>query len=280
MWPPPKRKRIELSAEPAPAPPDQPLDRRLALGMAFGAFGIVFVLWQTESAVLFPFRLMVTFVHEMGHGLAAVLTGGQFLSFHVFGDGSGVAFTDGGIREAIIPAGYLGTALFGALLLYAANRMRRPQWVAFICGAFFITSSLIFGGGGTWHIAAAISSFFAIAIGMFSGIALIALGRYANRVVTVFVLNTLAFIVGFNVFSDFLWLTAYQRAKVGDVVNDAQAMAHLTGAPVMTWIVIWTAAAILMMGIACILAFVEPAARPSGAAGGEETAQDEVIHGI
>ena len=31
------------------------------------AFVVVFVLWQTDSAILFPFRLLVTYVHEMAH---------------------------------------------------------------------------------------------------------------------------------------------------------------------------------------------------------------------
>ena len=51
---------------------------------------------------------MITLVHELGHGLAAILTGGSFLYFEVFPNGGGLAHTSGGLRFVVIPAGYLG----------------------------------------------------------------------------------------------------------------------------------------------------------------------------
>lgn len=243
----------------APANP-KPFDRRLALGIAFTAFVAVFVIWQTDSAILFPFRLLVTYVHEMAHGLAALLSGGQFISFHVLGNGGGVAFTDGGSEHLILPAGYLGSALFGAALLYIAHRVRRVQWATFALGGFFVVTALFLGRGGGWSIDAAVTSLFAMMIGIVAGIGLIALGRFGSRLVNVIALNTLAFIVGFNVISDFLWLLRDLPAGAGTIQNDAQAMATLTGTPTLNWIVIWAAIALLMMGMAAIFAFVDPEA--------------------
>lgn len=74
--------------------------------------------------VAYPFRLLTTLVHELGHGLAAIVTGGDFLRFVVFPDGSGLAYTAGGWRLIVIPAGYLGAAAFGALLIVAGRRPR------------------------------------------------------------------------------------------------------------------------------------------------------------
>ncbi len=61
-----------------PAKPALTEDRRWsALGMAFGAFILVFFVWQFTdlNPILYPLRLLVTFVHETGHGLTAALPG-------------------------------------------------------------------------------------------------------------------------------------------------------------------------------------------------------------
>src|ERR1041385_2016239 len=94
-------------------------NRAESLIFAFLAFALVVLLWQGSSnnGVMYPFRLLVTFVHESGHGLAALVTGGRFDSFVVYENGSGEALTAGGNPLLILPMGYLGAALFGAALL-------------------------------------------------------------------------------------------------------------------------------------------------------------------
>ena len=44
---------------------------------------IALVLWQMQGLffLAYPFRLFVTMIHELGHGMAAVLTGGRFPAF-------------------------------------------------------------------------------------------------------------------------------------------------------------------------------------------------------
>src|SRR5690606_1088256 len=82
--------------------------RRRALIYAGIALVVVFILWNIPqlSLLLFPFRLFVTFVHEAGHGLAAILTGGRFLSFTILPNGAGFATTAGGSAALILSAGY------------------------------------------------------------------------------------------------------------------------------------------------------------------------------
>ncbi|PIV32542.1 MAG: peptidase M50, partial [Lysobacterales bacterium CG02_land_8_20_14_3_00_62_12] len=54
---------------------------------------LILGLWQVPwlGWLVFPFRLFGTFVHELSHGLAAVLTGGDFVRFTVHPDLSGRA---------------------------------------------------------------------------------------------------------------------------------------------------------------------------------------------
>lgn len=118
------------------------------VALALLAFCIAFVLWQFSPlvALVYPLRLFVTSVHELGHGMAAVLTGGEFVRFEVQSNGAGLAYSRGGIREIIIAAGYMGTAIFGAMLLYTSNRVRRPEIVAVALGIAFAALTLLYSG--------------------------------------------------------------------------------------------------------------------------------------
>jgi hypothetical protein len=269
--------------------------RTRTLILAGGAFLLVYILWQwsSQTVLLYPLRLFVTFVHETGHGLTALITGGRFDHFEVLSNGAGVAYTAGGSPFLVLQMGYLGAALFGAILLYAANRVQRVNAVAAIVGLFFAGCAILFTGSGKvallagtvgavglWLLSgrlkrwqgvlralAALAVFLtvvllgseiALAVGIIGGALLIALGIYASRAVTIFVLNILAFITGFNAINDVWSLMNNRTASLGTTRNDALAMAQFTNVPVEFWIVLWTGLAIIMMGIAIYLSFIRP----------------------
>jgi len=62
--------------------------------------------------------LLVTFLHELGHASASLITGGHVLSLQVNPNGSGLCITSGGNPLIIIAGGYLGSIIFGNLMLY------------------------------------------------------------------------------------------------------------------------------------------------------------------
>ena len=90
------------------------------------------LLWQTYwgSLLLYPFTILATWFHEMGHGLAAMLTGGRFEQLAIYRDGSGVALSllpaDASVfsHAFIAAAGPLGPPLVGALLIVASRSPR------------------------------------------------------------------------------------------------------------------------------------------------------------
>ncbi len=124
------------------------MSQRRDFSLALIAFMIALFLWQMQGLffLAFPFRLFVTMIHELGHGMAAVLTGGHFLRFEVTPRGAGLAWTSGGSRFFIIQAGYLGTALFGAALLVTTHRVQRPGRVAVGIGVFIAVLTLAYTG--------------------------------------------------------------------------------------------------------------------------------------
>ena len=81
------------------------------------AAAITFVLWLIPFAdvLTYPFRLFVTFIHEGGHAIAALLTGNSVASLSVASDGSGLTYSTGSgfLRESHLRAGY-SARRFGA----------------------------------------------------------------------------------------------------------------------------------------------------------------------
>ncbi len=230
---------------------DQTHYRRTLLIVAV-AVVIVFILWNVPQldTLLYPFRLFVTYVHEAGHGLAALLTGGRFLRFEIYANGAGQAITAGGSRALILPAGYLGAALFGAVLFYLVNRLRHTQVIAFILGLLLVALSLAFG-----H-----SSVTALLVGIAFGAILIGLAYKANRTINALVLNVLAILTGLNAVLDVLFLVSNSQVGMGNLRNDAAAFSAeiFPLVPAAIWALVWVVLAVFMLGLAVWYAVVRP----------------------
>lgn len=75
--------------------------------------------------ILYPITLLVTFLHEFGHGIGAVITGGWVEEIQINRDGSGWTRSAGGSRTVTIMGGYLGSAIFGNILFYVGAKLER-----------------------------------------------------------------------------------------------------------------------------------------------------------
>ena len=90
---------------------------------------IVFFIWQTPSlgSFRYPFMLLGTWFHEMGHGLTAILVGGDFKYLEIYQNGGGVAYSTVTNKIFSIPTasaltaagGLLGPAFAGAVSAFA-----------------------------------------------------------------------------------------------------------------------------------------------------------------
>lgn len=128
---------------------DQEHRQRVAVLAGIAVASIV--LWQTAlgSLLLYPFTILATWFHEMGHGIAAMLTGRGFERLLIFSDGSGVAESlrpaDGfGLTDAVVAAsGPLGPAIAGALLIVSSRSPTATRNALAILGAALILSTLI-----------------------------------------------------------------------------------------------------------------------------------------
>ncbi|MBD2611629.1 peptidase M50 [Nostoc linckia z18] len=128
-----------------------PVVERMGLKWLIAAAIATALLWQVPGGdyILYPFTILATWFHEMGHGLMALLLGGQFQKLQIFSDGSGVATY--GIRSSFGPigpalvaaAGPMGPPIAGAALILASRSFKAASWSLKILGGFLLFSTLI-----------------------------------------------------------------------------------------------------------------------------------------
>jgi len=124
--------------------------KRRAWTLAALAVGSI-LLWQTYwgSLLLYPFTILATWFHEMGHGLAAILIGGQFEHLAIYPDGSGVARSlipsDASVFSGafVSAAGPLGPPVVGALLIVASRSRQATRIALGVLAGALLLSTLI-----------------------------------------------------------------------------------------------------------------------------------------
>ena len=139
-----------------------PLWLRLVLVIALYV-GLKFYGGEIGAKILHPVTLLVTFLHEFGHALGALITGGEVLSIEIEETGAGKTWTRGGWRSVILMGGYIGSALLGNLLFFIGAKWEKaaPAAVGVLC-------TLMVMVGLFWHSSLFSTGFLiAFAIGLF-----------------------------------------------------------------------------------------------------------------
>jgi Peptidase M50B-like len=196
--------------------------RRLVLPLALAA--ATFLLWSTF--VVYPLRLFVVFLHEISHGIAAVLTGGSIVSIGLSFDEGGVCLTRGGWRFLILNAGYLGSLLWGALFLLLGARRTWARSVVAVIGVFTLLVTLVY-----------VRTLFGFLYGLAAGVVLVAVAAKLAPVVS----ETLLAAIGATSVLYAVWDVATDVFLVHSGQSDASALARLTLVPAIVWGAAWIA---------------------------------------
>ncbi len=216
--------------------------------LAAAVTAIVLPLIPIVNLLDYPFRLLLTIVHELGHGVAALITGGGFRNFVISPDGSGVAYTAGGWRLVIIPAGYLGVAIFSAVLFRLGGNLQASRRALGIIGVAMIALSLIFGRPGAFNIQAIVSSVLGMVFGVIFGALFLKIALQANANIITFFIHFIAVKAGLTAFSD-IFIVIGLAGQPG-VRTDAQSLAELTHIPAIIWGGVWVIFAAAVIGAA------------------------------
>jgi hypothetical protein len=190
--------------------------------LPLGIAALALLLW--DSFVVYPFRIFVVFLHEISHGLAAVLTGGSIESIGLSFDEGGVCRTRGGWPFLILNAGYLGSLFWGATFLVLGERRRRSRTVIGLVGAFTLMATVLY-----------VRTLFGFGYGLLAGGALLAVAARLRPAVSEVLLAaigaTSALYAVWDIASDVL----FRHANA----SDAAGLAQLTGIPAIVWGVAW-----------------------------------------
>lgn len=193
---------------------------------------LVFLLWDTPLS--FPLKILVVFLHEISHGLAAVFTGGSIELITVNALEGGTATNRGGNLFLILSAGYVGSLLIGVLLLVIALRTHADRLVMALLGLLVLGVTLLF-----------VRDLFAALFGLLTGVLMLATARYLNRPVNDLLLRliglTSMIYVPYDIFSDTL-----QRSQLA---SDAYMLAEAFGGTTRLWGGLWLGLSLAVIGL-------------------------------
>lgn len=200
--------------------------RYIALLLIFIAIGF---LWNT--LFVYPLKIFVVFMHEVSHGLAAIATGGRILEIQINPQQGGHALTQGGSRFWTLTAGYLGSLLWGGIILLLAARTHFDKAISILIGFGMVAISIGFG-----------ESTFTYLFGIGFGVALIAIGFYLPEAVNDWVLR----IIGVT---SCLYAILDIKSDVLDrssLRSDARMLSEVTGIATEVWGALWILIAIAL----------------------------------
>jgi hypothetical protein len=210
--------------------------RKLRFLAMFGAyFGVTWFLWDT--AFVYPIKLFVVLLHEISHGFAAIATGGEIRAIEINARQGGFCQCPGGNAFLTLSAGYLGSLLWGGLMILGAKKLgERSTWLTVGVGAVVGLTTLLY-----------VRQPFAVAFGLAFGGSLLALGLRAGAALNRQVLLALGL-------TSCLYAVLDIKSDILDrphLPSDARMLAELTGIPTVVWGALWIAAAVAF----CIVLF-------------------------
>lgn len=225
------------------------------------------VLWFIPFAdvLTYPFRIFVTFIHEGGHALAALLTGNSVHSLSVAMDGSGEVYSaTGGLfsRMFVSSAGYLGAMAFGALLLILIRRTVAARFVLIGSAALILVLTVAYGFFSPL-LHGSLPGLFTLFAGVLLPAGLIATARFANARVASFLVSFLAVQCVLNAVFDLKTVLFMSSPLAVGAQTDAVNMAAATGIPAMVWALIWIGLAFLILSMALRAYAVRGGLKPS-----------------
>jgi len=209
---------------------------RLALFLIVAGVSLFF--WI--SPLLAPFKIFVVFIHETGHALATVLTGGHVLAMVVTPWESGYVQHVGGNPLVIASSGYVGSAVFGGIMMWLSGRARWASPIFAGLALLFGLVTILFVRNG-----------FGVVFGLGTAVAfgVLAWKSMPGAVYLIDILAVMSSLYALYDLTDFLLIGAR---------TDATILAQLTYIPAFVWAILWSGISLLVVYVAGTKALTRP----------------------
>lgn len=192
------------------------------------------VLW--DKPAIYPIKVFVVLLHEISHGLAALATGGAIEKIVLDSNEGGACHCPGGNAFITLSAGYLGSLLWGVVLLEAAGSPRLPKrLLVFLLGAAVAAVSVLYVRNG-----------FGLLFGLGFGTALMVSGKLLGPAASKVVLITLGL-------TSCLYAILDIKSDVLDrphLMSDAAMLAErIPGTSTAMWGILWITIAVAVSAL-------------------------------
>ena len=223
-------------------------------GLVIALF-VSLIMWNLPFGgfILYPLKLLATWLHELSHGVAMILTGAGFDHMQIYQDTSGLAFALGGTtREGsavVASAGYMGTPLFGGAMLIVGQTPRGARAMLVLLAALLAIPATLY-----------VSNDFGVAVGLVGACLFALASAFAGPRLLAFIVNFVAAQSCINAVLDIQILFRANLSVNGGmkpVASDAHNMARITGIGDATlWATIWLVWSVVLFYIALRLLYL------------------------
>jgi hypothetical protein len=192
---------------------------------------IVAIVIKQLPLISIPFNWLESYFHEVSHGIAAILTGGNVLQIQLFANGAGLCTTQGGIGFVISFAGYAGATLWGWGIYRLASAHQKVAQIFSVLILLLLFSSIVFWGRDllTWFI-----------LGVLAGLFLLTF-----KLKKIHYLQRLMQLFGLLILLNSLSSPSYLLD--GRHLGDGAALSSMTLIPEIIWVLIWFSIALLAL---------------------------------
>jgi hypothetical protein len=200
--------------------------KRLALLVGCVVAGVVF--WDFKF--LWPLKMLVVMIHETGHAVTSLIVGGSVQNVTIAANQSGQclsAIPDGFFSKvAVYSAGYVGSALVGAVLMLLTFRFGVRRLVLGAACIWLSLMALLYAGDMFTRL-------FCLGTAIVLGVCAKFLPEGAVEVLNLFLAAFSSLYVVMDLKDD-LWNSAVRGQ------SDAALLSNVTVVPAIVWAVSWT----------------------------------------
>lgn len=178
--------------------------------------------------VSIPLNWLETYFHEISHGMAALITGGEIMRIQLFPNGSGVCTSRGGFSLFISFMGYAGATLWGVLIFKLADSHQRVAQVFSGLMIALLLASIVFWARDL------------LTIIIISSLAVMFV--FIIKMRRLYYLQLCLKFFGLSILLNSLFSPTYLFD--GRDLGDGAALSSMTLVPELVWVLIWCALAI------------------------------------
>jgi hypothetical protein len=193
---------------------------------------IIAIVFRQIPIISIPFNWLETYFHEISHGIAALVTGGNIVSIELFVNGAGLCTTEGGIRFFITFFGYAGATIWGWAIYKLAGAHQRVAQAFSLCIAILFLCSIIF-----WAKTLLTIFIFSVLAAIFIFMSYLFFKKKKQKQKQMKFLQTLIQFFGLVVLLNSLISPFYLLD--GRNLGDGATLASLTFLPEIVWVAIW-----------------------------------------